>query len=125
MADSWEILHFGNTAASGGGSDGDGDGINDLGEYIGGTVPGQGTSLTEIRSIHANGTTRIVLPTLPAAGTGYTRLERRYTLESTPRLDIPFSPLPGFADRLGEGTPLVYSNLTGEVRYFRGSAELR
>ena len=125
MADSWEILHFGNTAASGGGSDGDGDGINDLGEYIGGTVPGQGTSLTEIRSIHANGTTRIVLPTLPAAGTGYTRLERRYTLESTTRLDIPFSPLPGFADRLGEGTPLVYSNLTGEVRYFRGSAELR
>ncbi|MFT5123320.1 MAG: hypothetical protein ACI97B_001953 [Verrucomicrobiales bacterium] len=124
MADSWEMQVLGSTAPDGT-DDGDFDGMNDLGEYVGGTAPGSGGSVTRILSLQTNGVSVIALPTRIASGTGYTRVERRYTLESTDDLARPFTPVPGMSDIVGDGSTLMYSNLTREVRYFRGSVELR
>jgi hypothetical protein len=124
MADSWEVLHFGSTNASAS-ADGDLDLANNLDEYVGGTAPGGAQSVLALRVKQDSGGQRIMLDTQSATGVGYTRLERRYTLEVTSDLHVPFTPIPGMDQVLGSGQTLMHTNQTDAVRYYRGRVELR
>jgi len=63
MPDAWELFHFGHPTSGVAGVDSDGDGLDNLGEYIAGTLPWDAASVLAIETmLQTNGTLYIVWP---------------------------------------------------------------
>ncbi|MBN1675890.1 MAG: chitobiase/beta-hexosaminidase C-terminal domain-containing protein [Kiritimatiellae bacterium] len=118
MPDAWEVANFGSTAADPA-ADPDSDGFTNLDEYVAGTDPDNPASFPAL-DLDASGSDLVVSwLAVQAAGTGYSGMTRRYTLE---KADDPgaWSPVAGYSNILASGQTVVYSNaLVSAARWYR------
>ncbi|MBN1670496.1 MAG: hypothetical protein JXR37_05665 [Kiritimatiellae bacterium] len=114
IPDAWELAHFGGTGVALGNAeeDYDGDGYANIAEFIAGTDPKSGASLFAVDIAARGGRLRVGFPTVPAAGTGYAGLTRRYMLQYTDDPDglADWQGVPGFLAITGLGQTVVYTN---------------
>lgn len=114
LADAWERIHFGNLTQNGNG-DPDGDGMNNLQEYLAGTSP-----------TDPNDNLRITVFTTPPGGTApavtwKSTPTRRYFIEKTLNLTTPL----WFDSGLGQITPdgasttRTFGDTNAPMRYYR------
>jgi hypothetical protein len=122
LADAWEIQYFGDTNATGGGAseDKDGDGVNNLYEYIAGTDPTTNTSCLVIEIGKYGGNMAIIYDALEATGTAYSGKDRYYDLEDCSNLPPnSWTPVSGQSDIRGDGSEKNFTNLPpGDLRRF-------
>ncbi|MBN1674527.1 MAG: chitobiase/beta-hexosaminidase C-terminal domain-containing protein [Kiritimatiellae bacterium] len=113
MTDAWEIDRFGGTGVAGGGptDDFDGDGRNNIEEFVAGTDPADTNQLFAVDLSSANGTTVVSFPTIPATGTGYGGLYRRYALHYCSDLAAgTWLAVPACTNLPATGQPVAYTN---------------
>ena len=113
LPDSWEILHFGGTDAVNGGpaDDFDRDGMPNLSEYIADTVPTNGESFLELEIDIAAGLPVVRFLGKATGGLFYEQQQRRFTLESGSRIDVPdWTDIPGFAGITGRNESVAFTN---------------
>jgi len=121
MPDAWEVEKLGNTnqAAQ---VDGDNDGVSNIGEYIGGTDPGNSNQFFAVSVQQANGDVIVSFPTFTATGTGYVGLTRYYALQQKELDGLGgWAPVPGYGQIPAGGT-VSYTNTGGVLNpmLFRG-----
>jgi outer membrane protein assembly factor BamB len=105
--DSWEEKYAGGTNKCVADADYDGDGLNNLAEYIAGTDPSNGDSCFVISSAFSNSDVVISFPARSATGIGYEGLTRHYRVETaTNMFSTNWFPL------------LNYTNIPGDDRNF-------
>jgi hypothetical protein len=105
--------------------DTDGDGMPNFAEYEAGTQPTNAASVFTIDLATVNGSPVIFVQTIPA-GPEYGGRRRYYTLENRESLsEGVWTPVPGFTDIPGTGTPIIYNNPPVGTRFLRVKAELR
>jgi hypothetical protein len=117
MADAWEP--GGDTTPN---ADGDSDGLTDLGEYIAGTLPGSADSIVAVDVRLWQDNVLVSMPTIQAAGTGYSGLSRYYALEQCPVGAGTFTVIPGYERILGLEQTIVYTNTApaSATTFYRG-----
>ncbi|MBN1675831.1 MAG: hypothetical protein JXR37_32605 [Kiritimatiellae bacterium] len=110
--DDWEAAEYGGAAVWGGHDDPDGDGLDNIGEFIAGTGATNPASFLAVGVTLRNGAILVSVPTIEASGTAYAGLRRCYALECRP--PQPGTPVwtvvPGCAGVVGTGQPLVFTN---------------
>ena len=118
LSDDWETFYFGSLSRAGSNTDTDGNGVNDLEEFIAGTDPlnaSDGTSL----AISSSGTINFLAR--QATGSGYENRIRRYRLLHSGSLaDADWVPVPDMDGIAAEGQ-LVSCDLPAKssVGYYR------
>jgi len=92
--------------------DEDGDGLSNYEEWVAGTAATDPGSHFGVALTADTGNLLVSFLAREAAGTGYTGLQRRYTLESRQGLGAgaAWAPVPGCADILGQGQTVVHTN---------------
>jgi len=95
--------------------DEDGDGLSNYEEWVAGTEPMVHGSWFMVGVGVQDGQIVVSFEALPATGLGYEGLQRRYTLESRAGIgpNAAWSAVPGYADILGQGQTVVYTNTSG------------
>ncbi|MBN1674756.1 MAG: lamin tail domain-containing protein [Kiritimatiellae bacterium] len=129
MSDAWEQSRFGGTNAPNAGADQDydGDGYSNYREYVAGTDPcAGGTTVFAVDVAAGTGGVVVSFTTVTAAGTGYEGMSRHYALEacSDPAGASGWNALPGYADILGTGQTVAYTNGGGGTAYYQGKVWL-
>jgi LmbE family N-acetylglucosaminyl deacetylase len=119
LADVWEIEHFGSLTAAGPAEDDDGDGRNNLAEFISGTDPLVFDAIPLALSSDAE-TITFTVP--PAAGPGYEGLARHWRLVSSPDLEDWSTVV---AEGIASGSPLNLPLDTVIRGFYRLELELR
>ena len=126
LPDPWEQIHFGGLT-QGAAGDYDGDGNENICEYLAGTDPKDGTgyfqliitkpAASKIVSFFAVSTTGI---------SGYEGSTRHYSIESAPNLvSGPWNPVPGYSDIIGNNTTVAYpTQELNSAYYYRGKVWL-
>jgi len=91
--------------------DKDGDGVDNLSEWVLGTDPDDdGTDTLELATGIAAGSLVVSFPTLAAGGTGYVGLTRHYGLQQRTEAAGPWTDVPGYADLVGTNQTVSYTN---------------
>jgi len=128
MADVWEIAHFGSISAVDGaaGFDRDGDGHNNLAEYVLGTDPLAASNALRVLITLDGGQVVVSYPTVQAAGAAYAGRTRRYDMESTSNLTVgAWQSVAGATNVPGNNEQAAYTNaFPDRVRAFRVKARL-
>jgi hypothetical protein len=114
LADEWEWLHWQNLSTANPVADDDGDGRSNLFEYVAGSSPHE-PDLEPLISITSEALT---FAAVAARGSGYTGLDRRYTIETTSDLTTPWLPLEGGENILGDDTRVIRSISFDSSRHF-------
>ena len=110
ISDTWEVQYFGSNEAADGGSslDPDGDGVNNLGEYIAGTIPTSRTSSPQVL-IELNGSGILVTTVVPPAdGDAYVGYDRFFSVQKC--VDVAqdlWTPVPGMEVVPATGLPVT------------------
>ncbi len=119
LPDIWEMETFGHQFVQGA-DDTDGDGVNDLTEYVAGTDIRDPHSVPRL-ALRGNGANRTaIFPMRKASGVGYTGLERRYTIETSRSLDGDWEPYAGHENVLaGDRDIMIPAPLSPGTRFFR------
>ncbi|MBN1673687.1 MAG: fibronectin type III domain-containing protein [Kiritimatiellae bacterium] len=122
MPDAWETAYLSDLPDPSDRSDSadpDGDGLSNLAEYIAGTDPTAGAQYFGADVRLAGGRIVVSVPTIEAAGSGYTGTTRHYTLQARAEPAGEWRPLPGFENVAGTGLTLSYTNTsaTGVTLY--------
>ena len=104
MLDGWEIDNFGSTEAGLPGVDTDGDGANNMAEFIAGTQPTNAASCFRIEQVSPTGLSWTAVP------------GRTYSVERTGDLRQPFSPI---ATGLTVGSYTFNATTNGSANYYR------
>ncbi len=126
LPDPWELTYFGGVGQNPNG-DPDGDGYNNLQEYIAGTDPNNGDGL----KLSITNTTSQVLVSFfarRAEGAGYEGKARYYTLETATNYGATaWQPVTGFTNIFGNNQTVVYTTTRTNrpPRYYRGKAVLQ
>ena len=125
LPDGWETLFLGGTNATEE-ADPDGDGMNNLAEWIAGTDPGLpsgGTNVFRLDIQPVGTNVRVRLDMRKAEGTGYGGWARFYRLESLENLSTgTWSALPGYGAITGENQTVWHTNMPsgGAGSFYRG-----
>jgi hypothetical protein len=128
IADAWETQYFPaagtNTSPS---ADFDGDGWDNLSEYIAGTNPTNDDGRLEVRIAFSNGQVVVSYPTIRTNGPGYNNLNRYYNLEDSTNLQVgPWVPVPGATNVVGDNTVRTFTNVVpSDAEFYRVKVRLQ
>ena len=119
LPDAWEQSHFGGLNASAGG-DADADGLSNFEEYTAGTLPTDKTSRLALSVVRNHDDVTISFQPFAATGTGYEGLQRYYTLEKRPLLNLgDWQEVPGLSRILGGNQFVRYTEPVTGTQFFR------
>jgi hypothetical protein len=120
LLDSWQIHYFGSTSSSAAApaADSDGDGMNNLNEFINLTDPTNQASAEALQaSLDTSGSEKLVLTWLSARG-------RVYNLETSSSLSLPgWQPLAGATGIVGDNTMRSITNSVSIASFYRLRAQ--
>jgi hypothetical protein len=118
----WGATNSFDTAAT---NDWDLDGMANWSEYVAGTQPTNAGSVLTVNITRAGGAWVVTCPTL-TAGSDYGGKKRYYVLETrTNLLSGTWSEVPGYANIIGAGQTLTYTNQPSARRFFRVRVDLQ
>ena len=127
MPDGWENLHFGapDTVLGGPAEDRDGDGASNLAEYLGGTDPTNAASCFVLGVRRGATGITVSLPTVVALPPWYEGMMRSYDLQGAGGLTgSTWQGIPGYVGIPATGGAVIHTNISGDLRFFRGKARL-
>ncbi|MBN1669383.1 MAG: fibronectin type III domain-containing protein, partial [Kiritimatiellae bacterium] len=122
MPDNWEAVHLADLADPAdrsGAGDPDGDGLSNIEEYIAGTDPRQNDSWFRVDTALSGGQVIVSFQTEAATGAGYEGLTRYYSLEERSGAETDWLSVPDYADIVGAGQSVVYTNAGDHSAYYR------
>ncbi|MBN1673067.1 MAG: chitobiase/beta-hexosaminidase C-terminal domain-containing protein [Kiritimatiellae bacterium] len=123
LADPWEISHFGTVSvpAAAADADPDGDGVDNLGEYVAGTDPTNAAAFPWLGARAPAGQVRVAVPTVPAGGSGYEGLARFYRIEErSAAWSGTWHGVSGYTRITADGETVTYTNTSpSEDAWFR------
>ena len=126
LPDPWEQLHFSGLGQTGG-ADFDGDGNENLCEYLAGTDPKSGTGYFQLLITKPAAQKIVSFFAVSTAGvTGYEGTTRHYAIEAARNLGTgPWNPVPGYTDIIGNNTTVAYPTQQPDPAfYYRGKVWL-
>jgi hypothetical protein len=121
LLDAWQIHYFGSTTspAAAPGADPDGDGLNNLNEYINLTDPTSARSVTKLHASQVANSQSVTLDWLAARG-------RLYTIETGTSLTAgAWQPLVGATDAVGANSPVSITNAPSIATFYRLKTRLQ
>jgi hypothetical protein len=127
LNDDWEAQYFpaGGTNASPT-ADADGDGWDNLTEYIAGTNPTNDNGKLEVDVRFSNGLVVVSYPTIRTNGPGYSWVNRYYNLEDCTNLPLgSWLPVPGATNVVGDNTTKAYTNSVAPLDFYRVKVRLQ
>ena len=126
VPDAWETQYFGSNGVSPT-ADSDGDGWNNLTEYIAGTDPKNDNGKLEARIALSNGQIVVTYPTIRTNGPAYMGVNRYYNLENcTDLLGGAWQLTPGATNLAGDNSTKLYANTpTGDSQFYRVKVKLQ
>ena len=122
MDDEWERRYFGSASSTNMWNDDlDGDGLNNLHEWIAGTVPTNSESTLAIDIVISNGNIVVCYLTEGTLDPLYDGMSREYDLLTTTNMDGgAWVPVSGETNIAGDDSTRVYTNsITGDMNYYR------
>jgi hypothetical protein len=118
---SWRQFYFQtseNSGAAANTADPDGDGLSNEQEYTFGTDPTQPESAPLLAITQAGNQLTLGFMARLAEGPGYAGMSRRYTVESSADLAVPWSPVAGHVDIVGAGQTVLLTIPAGSEKCF-------
>ena len=126
LPDPWEQIHFGGLT-QGATNDYDGDGNENICEYLAGTDPKNGAGYFQLVITKPAGNKIVSFFAVSTTGIpGYEGSTRHYSIESAPNLITgPWNPVAGYSDIIGNNTTVAYpTQEPNPAYYYRGKVWL-
>jgi CubicO group peptidase (beta-lactamase class C family) len=121
ILDAWQIHYFGSVSSPNAtpGADPDGDGLNNLNEYINLTVPTNRASVTQLQASHIANSQGVMLSWFAARG-------RVYTIEATTNLASPaWQPVASATDLVGANAQSSITDFPSAATFYRLKTRLQ